>query len=68
MVDNSNVAGAADPILGEIETRVVGMRYHDAKLTFGERVNLEREPGNGHDSNAICVENGRFDLVGRLPR
>ena len=32
------------PVLGEIETEIVGMQYHKAKIHPGEQINLEREP------------------------
>ena len=57
-----------DHFLGEIETEIVGMQYHEAKIDPGEQVNLEREVKNSHDRRAIRVENGQFDTVGHLPR
>ena len=58
-------AAQNEQILGEIETRIVGMQYHnDANLNPGERVNLDREPENSHDNQALRVENGRFQAVG----
>ena len=30
-----------EQLLGEIETRIVGMRHHDAQVDPGEQVNLE---------------------------
>ena len=47
--------------LGEIETKIVGMQQHKARVFPGEQINLERE-----SENAIRVENGRFDAVGYL--
>jgi len=55
-------------LLGEIETEIVGLQYHEATATAGQRVYLEREPGNLHDPCAIRVENERFEQVGYLPR
>jgi len=54
--------------VGEIETEIVDLQYHDAKLELGEQVNLEREPSHPLDRRAIRVENGRFQIVGYLPR
>ena len=54
--------------LGEIETEIVGMQYHKAKVFPGEQINLEREAKNAHDRRAIRVENGQFEPVGYLPR
>ena len=57
-----------NPFLGEIETEIVGMQHHKAKMLPGEQVNLERESKNAHDRRAIRVENGQFEPVGYLPR
>lgn len=57
-----------DSLLGEIETEIVGMQYHKARVQPGERVNLERDSKNTHDRRAIRVENGHFIRVGYLPR
>ena len=56
------------PFLGEIETEIVGMQYHEAKILPGEQVNLERESKNACDRRAIRVENGHCEPVGYLPR
>ena len=58
----------AEQFPGEIDTEIVGGQYYDAAIQAGERVNLEREPENEHDNQAIRVENGRFEPVGHLPR
>jgi len=55
-------------LLGEIESEIVGMQYHKARIHPGERVNLERESKNTQDRRAIRVENGHFEPVGYLPR
>jgi hypothetical protein len=68
MPDDQPVRPPSEQLLGEIETSVVGMQYHDAAIAPGERANLEREPVNRHDSNAIRVENALFDQVGYIPR
>jgi hypothetical protein len=60
--------GARDALLGEIETEIVGMQYHVARIRPGERVNLERESKHAHDRRAIRVENGHFEPVGYLPK
>ena len=54
--------------LGEIETEIVGMQYHEARVLPGEQVNLERESKNPQDRRAVRVENGRCEPVGYLPR
>ena len=68
-MDTDPVVGPlAEQLLGEIETRIVGMQYYDATVRPGEQVNLEREPENPHDALAIRVENGRFEAVGHISR
>ncbi len=57
-----------DAFLGEIETEIVGMQYHEARILPGEQVNLERESTNTQDRRAIRVENGRCEPVGYLPK
>ena len=57
-----------NPFLGEIETEIVGMQYHKARIHPGEQINLERESKNAHDRRAIRVENGHFEPVGYLPK
>jgi SWI/SNF-related matrix-associated actin-dependent regulator of chromatin subfamily A3 len=55
-------------LLGEIETHIAGRQYREASVEPGEHVNLEREPENEHDGNAIRVENGHCEHLGYLPR
>ncbi len=57
-----------DSLLGEIETEIVGMQYHEAKIDPGDQVNLERDSKNRHDRRAIRVEIGCHEPVGYLPR
>ena len=54
-------------LLGEIESEIVGMQYHQGNVQPGEQVNLERE-SNAHNRQAILVENGRHEPVGYLPK
>ena len=68
MPDDQAACPASEQFLGEIETIVMGMQYHDDAITPGERANLDREPENRLDTCAIRVENGLFDHVGYLPR
>ena len=68
MVKQPPLQNSEEQILGEIETKIVGMQYHDADVEPGEAVNLEREPDNSHDEHAVRAENGRFQTVGHLPR
>jgi len=55
-------------LLGEIESHIVGMQYHEADVGPGEQVNLERERENPHDAQAIRVENGQGEPVGHIAR
>ncbi len=57
-----------EQFLGEVETEVVGREYHQAGLRPGEYVDLQREPENPCDANAIRVDNGRFQPAGYVPR
>jgi len=68
MTEQEVKEGVRNPFLGEIETEIVGMQYHKAKIHPGEQVNLERDSKNAHDRRAIRVENGQCDPVGYLPK
>jgi hypothetical protein len=57
-----------DSLLGEIETEIVGMQYHKARILPGEQINLERESKDADDRRAIRIENGHCEPVGYLPR
>lgn len=60
MPTNSASPASNEQLLGEIETRIMGMQYHDAAVEPGEQINLEREP----ERNLISAQ----DLVqGRTP-
>jgi len=56
-------------LLGEIETEIVGLQYHEATAAAGGRVYLEREPANLHDPFAIwwwASHSGQTDGSGVL--
>ena len=57
-----------DSLLGEIETEIVGMQYHQSQIDPGDQVNMERESKNRHDRRAIRVETGCHEPLGYLPR
>jgi hypothetical protein len=57
-----------EQFLGEIETEVAGVQYHDTQVEPGQHANLEREPGNHHDRQAIRVEDDHGEPIGYLPR
>jgi len=54
--------------LGEVFTEIAGGQYYEAGIEPGGKLQLEREPGNEHDENAIRVENVRFQQAGYVPR
>jgi len=68
MVANQSEGRIREQLLGEVETHIAGWQYCESDIKPGEQANLEREPENSHDANAIRVENGRFEPVGYLPR
>lgn len=68
MIESAGACDRVEQLLGEIDTEIVGLQYHEAGLRPGEAIALEREPGNIHDRCAIRVENGLFEPVGYLPR
>ncbi|MGC9328865.1 MAG: ARPP-1 family domain-containing protein [Candidatus Hinthialibacter sp.] len=53
---------------GEIRTQIAGMQYVRGRARPGEKVYLEREPDNPHDSFAIRIKNLDFEDVGFVPR
>jgi hypothetical protein len=66
MSDQETQEEVRDSFLGEIETEIVGMQYHQNKILPGDQINLEREPNSPDDSRAIRVENGYHEPVGYL--
>ncbi len=68
MIDQELKEDVRNPFLGEIETEIVGMQYHKAKVDPGEQINLERDAKNTRERCAIRVENGQFEPVGYLPK
>jgi len=54
--------------LGEVFAEIAGKQYYEAEVHPGEKVQLEREPDNRHDENAIRVENRKFLQAGYVPR
>ncbi|KAL2852930.1 SNF2 family N-terminal domain-containing protein [Aspergillus pseudoustus] len=81
--DNEEDAGAADLITstqdvgdsdstqlhyGDLNTKIVGVRYYRGQATIGEHVVLKREPHNQYDRNAIRVDNVMGAQVGHIPR
>ena len=54
--------------LGSVFTEIAGMQYYEAGVSPGDHVQLEREPDNEHDRNAIRIENKHFHQAGHVPR
>ena len=57
-----------DSFLGDIDTEIVGIQYHEAEARSGEKAFFNREPDNQYDINAINVKNEDFEDIGHLPR
>ena len=57
-----------EELLGDVATVVAGGQYCDADAKPGEKLTMEREPGNTHDARAVRLENERFEKIGYLPR
>ncbi|MBU8871314.1 MAG: HIRAN domain-containing protein [Gemmatimonadales bacterium] len=55
-------------LLGNIFTQIAGMQYYETSVVEGQPVQLELEPENPHDRNAIRVENEDFQATGHVPR
>ncbi|KAL3446281.1 SNF2 family N-terminal domain-containing protein [Aspergillus insuetus] len=53
---------------GDVNTKIVGVRYYRGQATIGEHVVLKREPQNQYDRNAIRVDNVMGAQVGHIPR
>ncbi|KAL4909429.1 hypothetical protein BDW74DRAFT_80961 [Aspergillus multicolor] len=53
---------------GDLNTKIVGVRYYRGQATIGEHVVLKREPSNQYDRNAIRVDNVMGAQVGHIPR
>ncbi|KAL2865645.1 DEAD/DEAH box helicase [Aspergillus lucknowensis] len=63
--------GSSDAIqlhYGDLNTKIVGVRYYRGQATIGEHVVLKREPQNQYDRNAIRVDNVMGVQVGHIPR
>ncbi|KAL5043945.1 hypothetical protein BDW71DRAFT_216068 [Aspergillus fruticulosus] len=53
---------------GDLNTKIVGVRYYRGTATIGEHVVLKREPHNQYDRNAIRVDNVMGAQIGHIPR
>lgn len=54
--------------IGNLNTKIVGVRFYNGYATAGEHVVLKREPSNQYDPNAIRVDNVMGAQVGHIPR
>lgn len=61
-------AAGSSMLYGNVNTKIVGVRYYRGHATYGEHVILRREPGNPYDSNAIRVDNVMGAQIGHIPR
>ena len=48
--------------IGRIGSRLAGLEYSLGRVRTGDKLSLEREPGNPHDSNAIRVSCGESKI------
>ncbi|KAB8264041.1 SNF2 family N-terminal domain-containing protein [Aspergillus pseudonomiae] len=61
-------AAANSMLYGNLNTKIVGVRYYRGHATYGEHVILRRQPENQYDSNAIRVDNVMGAQIGHIPR
>jgi SWI/SNF-related matrix-associated actin-dependent regulator of chromatin subfamily A3 len=61
-------ADSAQLHYGDVNTKIVGVRYYRGQATIGEHVVLKREPRNQYDRNAIRVDNVMGAQIGHIPR
>jgi SWI/SNF-related matrix-associated actin-dependent regulator of chromatin subfamily A3 len=55
-------------LYGILNTKIVGCRFYDGRVTVGEYVTVRREPRNQYDSNAIRIDNIQAKQIGHIPR
>ncbi|KAJ5657727.1 uncharacterized protein N7484_001376 [Penicillium longicatenatum] len=65
-VDESSPSSSM--LYGNLETKIVGVRFYNGIATPGEHVILKREPHNQYDPNAIRVDNIMGIQVGHIGR
>lgn len=53
---------------GDINTKVVGVRFYNGHASRGEQILMRREPGNPYDRNAIRIDNVAGNQIGHIPR
>ncbi|KAJ5903394.1 hypothetical protein N7504_005777 [Penicillium tannophilum] len=65
-VDESSVSTTM--LYGNLETKIVGVRFYNGIATPGEHVILKREPQNQYDRNAIRIDNIMGIQIGHIGR
>ncbi|XP_050395446.1 helicase-like transcription factor [Patella vulgata] len=68
VVDLTQEESRIDCNLGTVNGDIVGLQYYKGTVNIGEMVNLEREPHNKYDRNAIRVINMDGQQVGHIKR
>lgn len=53
---------------GDLDARIVGVRFYSGFASPGEVVMIRREPGNPYDSNAIRIDNVNRQQIGHIPK
>jgi SWI/SNF-related matrix-associated actin-dependent regulator of chromatin subfamily A3 len=53
---------------GNLDARIVGVRFYSGFASPGEVVMIRREPGNPYDSNAIRIDNINRQQIGHIPK
>ena len=55
-------------LYGILNTKIVGCRFYDGRVTVGEYVTVRREPHNPYDRNAIRIDNVSAKQIGHIPK
>lgn len=53
---------------GDIDTKIVGVRFYNGMANAGEHVLIRREPRNPYDRNAIRIDNIAGVQIGHIPK
>ncbi|KAM0723526.1 hypothetical protein Q7P37_000513 [Cladosporium fusiforme] len=53
---------------GDVDTKIVGVRYYRGFVSRGEVILIRREPRNPYDGNAIRIDNVSTQQIGHVPR
>ncbi|KAL9108964.1 MAG: hypothetical protein Q9227_006360 [Pyrenula ochraceoflavens] len=66
--DDENEDSETYELYGNIDTKIVGVRYYNGRVTQGEYALVKREPGNVYDRNAIRIDNVMNNQIGHINR